>query len=651
VSIRRVCIVLWVAFLGAPCLALERADIVIADFEGDDYGSWEASGEAFGRGPAHGALEGQMAVSGFLGRGLVNTFLHGDDSTGTLTSPEFRIERKRINFLVGGGRHAGEACIELLVDDVSDGGVSDGASVRSTTGADAEFLRWASWSVEDLAGRSARIRIVDRRKGGWGHINVDQIVQSDEAPRVNDDRDALLAQAEASDRAAAERVKDDPARPIYHVLPPANWINDPNAPVFFQGYYHLFYQHNPYGDGWGHMHWGHVRSKDLAHWERLPIALWPSKALGEDHVFSGSAAVTRKGQLLLIYTSIGARLPEQWAAMPEDDSLVRWKKHPANPLLSEAMHGSVKVHEWRDPYFFRAGNKDFLVCGGNLNKSAGGQAVVLGYEAGSEDLTDWKYRGVLFQHPDAKVKNIECPLLFQVGSAWVLIVSQGMPVEYFTGDLDVDALKFRPHRRGVVDFGHFYAPSCLQEPDGRRVLWGWVNGYEGGKGWRHCLTLPRVLQVGADGALLQSPAPELSALRGAEMRLEVDVASGATRRWDAARGRSLEISASIRAAKPGQSAGLRLFEASDGSRAIEVLHDGETLRVAGASAPLRLEGGQPLELKILADRSVVEVYAQRATCITRVVSPPAGDEGVSLRAGEGGAKFDLRAWTLGSAWR
>src|SRR5688500_8241924 len=74
------------------------------------------------------------------------------------------------------------------------------------------------------------------------------------------ERDELLAKADASVRTA---VKDDPARPIYHVLPPANWMNDPNGPIYHAGYYHLFYQHNPYGDQWGNMHWGHVRSRDL----------------------------------------------------------------------------------------------------------------------------------------------------------------------------------------------------------------------------------------------------------------------------------------------------------------------------------------------------------------------------------------------------
>src|ERR1700756_3078999 len=94
--------------------ARAQADILIADFEGKDYGDWKVTGEAFGLGPAQGTLPNQMLVSGYLGKGLVNSFFHGDDTEGTLTSPEFKIERKRLNFLLGGGRHPDECCINLL---------------------------------------------------------------------------------------------------------------------------------------------------------------------------------------------------------------------------------------------------------------------------------------------------------------------------------------------------------------------------------------------------------------------------------------------------------------------------------------------------------------------------------------------------------
>ncbi|WP_406110520.1 GH32 C-terminal domain-containing protein [Streptomyces sp. NBC_01003] len=157
---------------------LEQGDpptgTVLADFEGGSYGDWTTTGDAFGPAPATGTLPGQQEVSGYLGGGLVNTFRDGDSTTGTLTSPEFTLDKDYVNFLVGGGNHpAGSenpTAVELLVD---------GQVVRSATGKDTEALNWASWDVKDLDGKKAQIRIVDDNTGGWGHVNIDNIVLSD----------------------------------------------------------------------------------------------------------------------------------------------------------------------------------------------------------------------------------------------------------------------------------------------------------------------------------------------------------------------------------------------------------------------------------------------------------------------------------------
>src|SRR5918912_610523 len=102
------------AIVIVPLAARGGDDVLVADFEGETYGEWKATGAAFGSGPARGTLPGQMPVSGFLGKGLVNSFRGGDAATGTLTSPEFKVERKYINFLVGGGKHPGRTCVNLL---------------------------------------------------------------------------------------------------------------------------------------------------------------------------------------------------------------------------------------------------------------------------------------------------------------------------------------------------------------------------------------------------------------------------------------------------------------------------------------------------------------------------------------------------------
>jgi len=131
----------------------------------------DAEGPAFGAEPSDGTGSGQSEVTGFVGEGLVNTFdSSGDAAIGTLTSPAFEVTRDYIQFLIGGGRHPGKTCIQLLVGD---------EVVRSATGKDAERLEWTTWDVADLKGQNARIRIVDSERGPWGHINVDQIVLSD----------------------------------------------------------------------------------------------------------------------------------------------------------------------------------------------------------------------------------------------------------------------------------------------------------------------------------------------------------------------------------------------------------------------------------------------------------------------------------------
>ncbi|MFE9450756.1 GH32 C-terminal domain-containing protein [Streptomyces sp. NPDC006739] len=150
----------------------------LADFEGGTYsspvGDWTATGDAFGTGPAQGTLPDQQQVSGYLGHGLVNSYLHGDAATGTLTSPAFTIDKKYLDFLIGGGYHGVSSDAPTAVELVVDGKV-----VRSATGANSEALDWTSWDLSDLRGKQARIEVVDGNTGGWGHIDLDQVVLSD----------------------------------------------------------------------------------------------------------------------------------------------------------------------------------------------------------------------------------------------------------------------------------------------------------------------------------------------------------------------------------------------------------------------------------------------------------------------------------------
>jgi uncharacterized protein (DUF608 family) len=149
-----------------PAAPAPRPPLVFADFEGDGYGDWKVEGQAFGTKPSHGPNAGNQHLSGFRGKGVVNSYPGSDQPQGKLTSPAFAIQRPYICFLIGGGNHPGQTCINLVVD---------GKIVRSSTGKNTDSMTAEYWKVEELAGKTARIEIVDHHSGGWGHIDVDQI--------------------------------------------------------------------------------------------------------------------------------------------------------------------------------------------------------------------------------------------------------------------------------------------------------------------------------------------------------------------------------------------------------------------------------------------------------------------------------------------
>ena len=143
---------------------------LIVDFDGTDYRKWQVTGDAFGTGPARGKFDGQQSIDGYRGTGLVNSFLNGDRSQGTLTSPEFPVEEDYVSFLIGGGNHPGATCLNLIAGtDV----------VRTATGDNSERLKWKSWDIRDLKGQRVKFQVVDRETGPWGHISLDHIILGD----------------------------------------------------------------------------------------------------------------------------------------------------------------------------------------------------------------------------------------------------------------------------------------------------------------------------------------------------------------------------------------------------------------------------------------------------------------------------------------
>ena len=323
---------------------------VIADFEGATYGDWTSAGTAFGSGPAQGTLANQMVVSGYLGTGLVNSFNGGDSAIGTLVSAQFTITDHYLNFLIGGGNHPGQTCMNLIVSNVV---------VATATGADSETLTAMQWDVSAYLGQTARLQIVDAATGGWGHILIDEITLSDVAfpslsrtmlftknllnlpvknsaamKRVtitvngNPVRDFNIKLADGapdswafvdvsafSNQTAtvsvnslvpgstglnsivqtngivgATNLYQETLRPQLHFTSNRGWLNDANGMFYYHGQYHLYYQHDPFNwDGSGQKWWGHAVSADMVNWQEIQEGIY-SHTYGDD-VWSGSAVV------------------------------------------------------------------------------------------------------------------------------------------------------------------------------------------------------------------------------------------------------------------------------------------------------------------------------------------------------------------------
>jgi beta-fructofuranosidase len=343
------------------------------------------------------------------------------------------------------------------------------------------------------------------------------------------------ASAMAEDSAALSGIANDPSRPEYHLLPPHNWMNDPNGPIWWKGKYHLFYQLNPHAAVWGDMHWGHAVSTDMVRWRHLPIALAPT-AGGPDSegCFSGSAVVAG-GAPTFLYTGVQNSTPElatirdgsdklretQLLAVAEDDSLLRWKKLPA-PVIASPPQG-MAVTGFRDPCPWREGDGWLMAVGSGVRGQGG---CVLLYR--SPDLRSWEYlhplasggpNGRTGANPVDTGEMWECPDFFALNGKHCLFYSTGGKVIWTTGEYDTAALRYTASRQGILDHGAYYAPKSFLAPDGRRILWGWITETRpeaefSRAGWAGVMSLPRVLTAGKQGQLEIAPAVEVEKLRG-----------------------------------------------------------------------------------------------------------------------------------------
>jgi beta-fructofuranosidase len=471
------------------------------------------------------------------------------------------------------------------------------------------------------------------------------------------------------DAALAERLATDPHRPRYHFVPPAHWMNDPNGLIPWRGEYHLFYQHNPSGVGWGAMHWGHARSHDLVHWDHLPIALAPTPGgPDKDGCWSG-CAVDDGGVPTLMYT--GIRPQVQCLATGSPD-LLAWTKHPGNPVIAAAPEG-FGPDDFRDPRVWREEEGWHAAIG---TTTAAGLGAVLHYR--SPDLRTWEFVGPLLRGADEGTGRIwECPDFYALGDRHVLVTSP-VPLRrtiWFSGAYDGRA--FQPQSQGIVDHGgHFYAPQTLLDARGRRIMFGWV--WEGrspeaqrAAGWAGVMSLPRVMSLLPNGSLGAEPVAEVTVLRGEHVGYEgLSLSPGLLGAPADISGDTLELQITFEAGRtslPDQADafGLAVRRSPDGQEETRIAYhcrdqrlvvdrsrsslDPDTTREV-YSAPLPLRTGQNLSLRVYLDRSVIEVYTNDSACLTSRVYPTRADSlGVALWTSGGRVRVaSLDAWTMAS---
>jgi beta-fructofuranosidase len=414
-------------------------------------------------------------------------------------------------------------------------------------------------------------------------------------------------------------------RPRFHVSPRAGWLNDPNGPIEWGGRYHVFFQHNPLAAEWSPaVHWGHVSSGDLVTWTEHPPAFGPSPDGPDAGGCWSGCVVDDDGVPTAVYSGLERPSPfgaESVCLARGDAGLERWEKDPRNPVLAGPPPG-LDLVAFRDPYVWREEDGWSLVMGAGV-RGEGGAALL--YR--SADLLAWSYEGVLLgraaelDEPVWTGRAWECPQLFPLGDRHVLLVSvwdeQPCYPVAFVGRYERG--RFEPETLARFDVGpDCYAPATMLDGRGRRLAWAWApEARPPQQDWAGVLTAPRVLTLRDDGALGVAPVPELEALRG-ERETACDRPLGTF--VAETRGTALELAAEI---------------------------DGQVRLAVGGATVFGWRRPEALELRVLVDRSIVEVFANGTVARTTRIYPD-GDVEIELSADGGEALLRrLDVWRLG----
>jgi sucrose-6-phosphate hydrolase SacC (GH32 family) len=517
---------------------------------------------------------------------------------------------------------------------------------------------WAFLDVAEFAGQTVTVAC----DAGGSSTVLDAIRQSDQ----------IIGE---------ESVYRETRRPQLRFSSRRGWLNDPNGLVFYGGEYHLFFQHNPFGWGMGSPHWGHAVSRDLVHWEELPIALHPDET---GSVASGSAVVDwddtggfRQGPepaLVAFYTA-GVTTTTQDIAVSIDRGRT-WQKYAGNPVLDGLPRSTRDPRVfWYEPdrkwvmalyldHLDPHAHPDFATSPERILEVVKTYYPVNSFGLfSSPDLKNWQMMSEL---PLSSIDDSECPEFFELplrGSEgetrWILLGAGG---RYLVGTFDgVEfVIESGPHRLHRGDY--LYAAQTFNDiphSDGRRILIAWGRTLDviatttrepvyAGMPFNQSMGLPveLTLRTTSDGPrIFANPVKELDALR----RHTIGIASGELRPGDdplaALRGQLWEIEADI----APQSATKLILEV----RGLPVVYDVDRreLFCGDKGAPLELVDDR-IRLRIYVDRTAIDIFGNDG-CLYMSTDINLSDNGptLSLRA-EGGAAHihGLNIHELGSIW-
>ena len=374
----------------------------------------------------------------------------------------------------------------------------------------------------------------------------------------------------------------DSQRPAFHATPTIGWMNDPNGFSIYKGEYHLFYQYHPYSNEWGPMHWGHLKSRDLIRWERLPAAMAPDMPYDASGCFSGSAWEMPDGRQLLMYTGVQRqRDPDGFIKDIQTQCIaigngVDYEKCLDNPVLDgkDLPEGGSAI-DFRDPKLWRDADGTYYAVVGN--RASDDCGAILLYR--SEDGLHWELVRTLDACRGQYGKMWECPDFFPLDGKHVILTSPqemdpvGLEFHAGSGTLcligDYDGAGFRRQYAQAIDYGlDFYAPQTLLAEDGRRLMIGWMQNWAtvGAKPdrcrWFGQMTLPRELSL-RNGRLYQNPVRELERYRG-QCVMHQNIPVSGEINLPGVQGRTLDMTITVRPIGHGSYRWFRVRVAKDG---------------------------------------------------------------------------------------